>query len=120
MAKPARSAKGSRISAEERLLEKQQAELLQRAQELEKRLKHIPLVMERQEAQQREATKRRAAAAGPSISPYMGRRNKARRGKTFRMPSRERFVAKLWTLALLLTFAIIVFMLWQQIPTVPR
>jgi len=93
---------------------------MRRAQELEKRLKHIPLVMERQEQQQREATKRRAAAAGPSISPYMGRRNKSRKSKSFRMPSRERYIAKLWTVVLLLIFAVIVVMLWQQIPTVPR
>jgi len=114
MAKP--NPKGSRISAEERLLEKQRDDLMRRAQELEKKLKHIPLVMERQEQQQREATKRRAADAGPSISPYMGRRSRSRKSKSYRMPSRERFVAKLWTVALLLTFALIIFMLFQALP----
>jgi hypothetical protein len=111
------NSKGSRISAEERLLEKQRDDLMRRAQELEKKLKHIPLVMERQEQQQREATKRRALDAGPSISPYMGRRSRSRKSKSFRMPSRERYFAKIQTVALLVVFAIIVFMLFKVLPT---
>src|SRR4051812_42116206 len=114
MAKP--NPKGSRISAEERLLEKQRDDLMRRAQELEKKLKHIPLVMERQEQQQREATKKRAVDAGPSISPYMGRRSRSRKSKSYRMPSKERFNAKIQTLALVLLFALIVFMLLRVLP----
>ncbi|MGC2579580.1 MAG: hypothetical protein WA376_18595, partial [Terrimicrobiaceae bacterium] len=69
MAKPTGS-KPSRIAAEERLLEQQREEILRKAQELEKKLKLLPTVMEAQEEQKRELAKRRAASAGRAISPY--------------------------------------------------
>ena len=52
------------------MLEQQREEILRKAQELERKLKLLPTVMEAQEEQKRELAKRRAASAGRAISPY--------------------------------------------------
>lgn len=116
MPKPSGS-KGSRISAEERQLEQQRSELLRKQQELKVRLERLPAVLAEQEAEQR---KRRAAAAGPAISPYVGRsggkRARAARNRTLRTPRRERWITLLKTYGWLLALAIMIFMLLQVLP----
>ena len=106
------------MSAEERLLEEQRAEIMRKQQELEKRLKILPAVMEQQEAQKREADRRHAASAGRAISSYPNSRGGARggrRGKNLRTPSRQRAAAKIKTAALILILAIIFLVLWSQV-----
>jgi len=116
MPKPSGS-KGSRLSAEERQLEQQRAELLRKQQELKVRLERLPAVLAEQEAEQR---KRRAAAAGPAISPYVGRnsgkRSRTVRNRTMRTPRRERWITLLKTYGWLLALAVIIFMLLQVLP----
>ncbi len=111
------NSKATRLSAEERLLEQQRAEVMRRQQLLEKRLKVLPAVMEAQEEQKRELSRRRAAEGGRAISPSMGRTGQKRR-KALRMPSKERWYAKSQTLLLLAILAVIVFLLWNTIPHV--
>jgi hypothetical protein len=117
MPKPSGS-KGSRISAEERQLEQQRDELLRKQQELKVRLERLPAVLAEQEAEQR---KRRAAAAGPAISPYVGRnggkRARTARNRTMRTPRRERWITLLKTYGWLLALAAIIFMLFRVLPT---
>lgn len=99
-------------------MEEQRAEILRKQQELEKRLKILPVVMEQQEAQKREADRRHAASAGRAISSYAGSRNgrTARRGKTLRTPSSQRAAAKIKTAALVVVLIIIFVMLWNAMP----
>jgi hypothetical protein len=118
MAKPAGS-KPSRLAAEERLLEQQREDILRRAQELEKKLKLLPTVMEAQEEQKRELAKRRAASAGRAISPYaMGGGGRRTHPKSLHTPSRQRFAAQLKTAALLIALAIIFLLLWRVVPAI--
>ena len=109
----------SRLAAEERQLEQQREELLRRAQELERKLKLLPTVMEAQEEQKRELAKHRAASAGRAISPYAmggsGRRTRA--AKSLHTPSRQRFAAQLKTAALLIALLIIFLLLWRVVPS---
>ena len=115
MPKPSGSRAG-RLSAEERLLEEQRSEILRKQQELEKRLKVLPAVMEQQQAQKREADRRHAASAGRAISSYPNSRaGRSRRGKNLRTPSRQRTAAKIKTVALLIALAIIFIVLWNSI-----
>jgi hypothetical protein len=110
--------KSSRLSAEERLLEEQRDALLRKQQELKVRLERLPAVLAEQEAEQR---KRRAAAAGPAISPYVGRgggkRSRSAKNRTLRTPSKERWITRWKTFGWLLFLAVIVFMLLRIIPT---
>ena len=118
MAKPTGS-NPSRLAAEERLLEQQREEILRRAQELERKLKLLPTVMEAQEEQKRELAKRRAASAGRAISPYaMGGGGRRTRGKSLHTPSRQRLAAQLKTAALLIALAIIFLLLWRVVPSI--
>jgi len=114
MPKPSGSRAG-RLSAEERLLEEQRAEIMRKQQELEKRLKILPAVMEQQQAQKREADRRHAASAGRAISSYPNSRG-ARRGKSLRTPSRQRNAAKIKTAVLLIVLAVIFLVLWNSMP----
>lgn len=117
MAKPSGSRAG-RISAEERQLEQQRAELLRKQQELKVRLERLPAVLAEKEDQIR---KTRAAAAGPAISPYMGRgggkRGRGARNGIRRTPRRERWITLLKTYGWLLALGFIAFMLFRIIPT---
>jgi hypothetical protein len=118
MAKPTGS-NPSRLAAEERLLEQQREEILRKAQELEKKLKLLPTVMEAQEEQKRELAKRRAASAGRAISPYaMGGSGRRTRAKSLHTPSRQRLAAQLKTAALLIALAIIFLLLWRVVPSI--
>ncbi len=120
MAKPTGS-KRTRLSAEEQLLERQRNEIVRRQEELERRLKQLPVVLEAQEQQKRELTERRAKEAAPAISPYMGsgtRRRNRTKGRSLRTPSRERFLVRSKTILLLAILAIIVWLLLRQIPSV--
>lgn len=99
-------------------MEEQRAEILRKQQELENRLKILPAVMEQQEAQKREADRRRAQSAGRAISSYAGSRGTrgGRRGKSLRTPSRQRAAAKIKTAALVILLIIIFVMLWNAMP----
>ena len=111
--------KPSRLAAEERALEQQREEVLRRKQEVERKLKLLPSVIEAQEEQKKELSKRRAAAAGRAISPYaMGRASRrTRRGGNLHTPSRQRFAAQIKTATLLFALAIIFFILWRVVPS---
>ncbi|HEY5706271.1 MAG TPA: hypothetical protein VIS96_11920 [Terrimicrobiaceae bacterium] len=110
--------KPSRLAAEERQLEQQREEILRRAQELEKKLKLLPTVMEAQEEQKRELAKRRAASAGRAISPYaMGGGGRRTRAKSLHTPSRQRFAAQVKTAVLLIALVIIFLLLWRVVPS---
>lgn len=114
---PRPSSKGSRLSAEERLLEQQRAEILRKQQELEKRLKRLPAVLEAKEQQRRDETKRRAALAGPALSPDMrpvGRRASPRRRE---LPSQKLRQVQFRTLLFVLILAGISLMLWRVLST---
>jgi hypothetical protein len=117
MPKPSGSRAG-RISAEERQLEQQRAELLRKQQELKVRLERLPAVLAEKESQIR---KTRAAAAGPAISPYMGRtgakRGRGARNGVRRTPRRERWITQLKTFGWLIALGIMLFMLFRVIPT---
>ena len=118
MPKPSGS-RASRLSAEERQLEEQRAEILRKQQELEKKLRILPAVLEQQKAQKREEDRRRAVSAGRAISSYpMARGGRRGRGKNLRTPSRQRWAAKIRTMALLALLAIILIVLWHRIPSV--
>lgn len=117
MAKPTGS-RPSRLAAEERQLEQQREEILRKTQELEKKLKVLPTVMEAQEEQKRELAKRRAASAGRAISPYaMGGAGRRTHAKSMHTPSRQRFAAQIRTAALLIILLIIFLLLWRVIPS---
>jgi hypothetical protein len=116
MAKPT-GPKPNRLAAEERALEQQRDEILRKAQELERKLKLLPTVMEAQEEQKRELAKRRAASAGRAISPYtMGGAGRRTRSRSMHTPSRQRFAAQVKTAALLIALAIIFLLLWRVVP----
>jgi hypothetical protein len=118
MAKPTGS-NPSRLAAEERMLEQQREEIMRKAQELERKLKLLPTVMEAQEEQKRELAKRRAASAGRAISPYaMGGGGRRTRSKSLHTPSRQRLAAQLKTAALLIALAIIFLLLWRVVPSI--
>lgn len=110
--------KASRLTAEEKLLEKQRAEILRKQMELETKLRRLPAVLEAQEEMQRERTKRRAKDAGPAISSGAGRtlsRRTQKRGSR-RTPRREASAAKAKALMLIFFLALIVYLLLQAIP----
>jgi hypothetical protein len=116
MAKPT-GTNPSRLAAEERALEQQRDEILRKAQELEKKLKLLPTVLEAHEEQKRELAKRRAASAGKAISPYnMGGGGRRTRGKSLHTPSRQRSAARVKTAALLIALVIIFLLLWRVVP----
>jgi hypothetical protein len=106
-----------RLAAEEHMLEQQREEIMRRTQELERKLKVLPTVIEAQEEQRRALAKHRAASAGRAISPYTlgggGRRTRARGTQT---PSRQRYAAQVKTMALLIALAIIFTLLWRVVP----
>ena len=110
---PRPSPKGSRLSAEERQLEQQRAEIMRKQQELEKRLKRLPAVLEAQEQQKRDETKRRAAMAGPAISPDMRRVGKRSVKQRRSLPSQERRQAQFRTLLFVIILIGISLMLWR-------
>lgn len=117
MAKPP-SSKASRLSTEERQLEQMRADILRQQQELEKKLKRLPVQLAAQEEEKRVQAHKRAASAGPAISSRMGRGGRSGKGrnKTLRMPSRERRSAQIKTIAFVIILAIIVFFLLNVIP----
>lgn len=111
--------KGSRLSAEEKSLENQHAEILRQKEKLENKLKLLPAVLQAQEEQRREMARRQAASAGPAISPYIGRSTRRAREKNRvrRTPSQARWAAKAKTLGLLIVLAVIFLLIYKTIPT---
>ena len=115
MARPP-SSKASKLSAEERQLEQLRAENLRLQQELEKKLKRLPVQLAAQEEQKRAQAHRRAVSAGPAISSRMGQRGRGK-NRALSMPSRQRWVAQRNTILLLLALGVIFFLLWRVIPS---
>ena len=111
------SSKASRLSAEERQLEQLHAENLRQQQELEKKLKRLPLQIAAEQEQKRAYAHRRAVTAGQPISLRPGTGRGRGKNRTLRMPSRERFSAQIKTAILLIALAVIFFLLWHAVPT---
>jgi hypothetical protein len=100
------------------MLEQRREEILRRAQELEQKLKILPSVMEAQEQQKRALAKHRAQSAGKVISPYaMGGGGRRTRARSMHTPSRQRYIAQVKTMALLIALAIIFVLLWRVVPS---
>jgi len=116
MARPSPS-KGSRLTAEERQLEKLRAENLRLQQELEKKLKRLPVQLAAQEEQKRALAHRRAVSAGPAIPSRMGQRGRGK-NRSGRLPSRERWAAQVKTIILIIALAVIFALLWRAVPSV--
>lgn len=114
MARPSPS-RGSRLTAEERLLEKQRAEILRQQQELEKKLKRLPVQLAEKQEHKRIQAHRRAVEAGPAISSRLGHRGRGK-SRSGRLPSRERWAAQVKTIILIIALAVIFGLLWQAIP----
>ena len=117
MARPP-SSKASRLSAEERQLEQLHADILRQQQELEKKLKRLPVEIAAQAEQKRARDHQHNLYAGPVISSRPGRAGSSRgRGKnrSLEMPSRQRFYAQIKTAILLITLAVIFFLLWRSV-----
>lgn len=109
------SSKGSRLTADERRLEQLHAETLQKQRELEKKLQRLPVQLAAQKEAQRKQDYQRAKDAGRPISSRP--RGKGLRVRTRQMPSQQTWAAKRNTLILLLVLGLIVFLLWNVIPT---
>lgn len=109
------SSKESRLTADERLLAQRHAENLQKQKELKKRLERLPAQLAEQKEEKRKQAHQRAKDAGRTISSRPG--SKRLRVQTRHMPSQKARVAKRNTLILLLALGIIVFLLWNVIPT---
>lgn len=109
------SSSASRLSADERRLEKLHAETLQKQRELEKKLERLPVKLAAQKEARRKQAHQRAKDAGRTISSQP--RAKRLRARTRQMPSRQTWVEKRNTLILLLVLGMILFLLWSVIPT---
>jgi|GEM_PF-1959260 len=101
--------------ADERRLEQLHAETLQKQKELEKKLKRLPAKLAEQKEEKRKQALQKAKEAGRTISFRPG--GKPHRIQTRNMPSRQTRGAKRNTVILLLALGIIVFLLWNVIPT---
>lgn len=104
-----------RLTAEERRIEEQRAELLRKQRELEKRLVELPAVIEEQRKVSELRARERAERASPPISSVRSRgtRRPGPRGT----PGRRARIARVKALSLLVLFAIILFAVWRAIPT---
>lgn len=114
--KPFRSDK---ISAEERLLHKQQEELRRKEEELRLKLRSLPAQMQARKKRESDLAKIRAVAAPEAISLGSASRGRARASK----PSTKRRTrvgevqsARIKFLVLCLILATFVLLLWRTIP----
>jgi hypothetical protein len=112
---PKRSGGPSKLSAEEKLIEKQREELLRKTKELEERLVKLPAVIEKNRELMQQEMRRRAQGATGTISPGRSRRPRPAR-RPVGTPARRARQAKIQAVALLLLFATIVFLVLRAIP----
>jgi hypothetical protein len=112
---PKRSGGPSKLSAEEKLIDKQREELLRKTKELEERLVKLPAVIEQNREIMQKELRRRAQQATGTISPGRSRGPKRPR-RPLGTPARRARQAKIQAMALLLLFAVIVFLVWRAIP----
>lgn len=114
---PKKSGPPSKLSAEEKRIEKQRMELLRKQRELEARLVALPAVIEKQREMIEKQARQRAQQASAPISPGRGRTGKRPARRHGMPPSKRAQAAKLQALALLMLFALILFLVWRAIPS---
>jgi len=109
----------TKVSAEERRLDKEQQELQRRSEELQKTLRAIPKEIEAKKAKDLARKKLEVSAIAPAIS--LGGARSARSAhiprKSKPLPAREFNSARIKFLILCLILTTIVVMLWRAIPT---
>ena len=117
MARPA-PARSTKLTAEERQLQRKAEELRRQEQELERQLRMLPAKMEARRTRDRELARIRAHTASPAISLNGARGPRVGRpaGKPRPLPARERHNAQIKFFVLCLILAMIVILLWRQIP----
>ncbi len=110
--------RSSKLTAEERRLAREQKELLQREEQLQRELRTLPAKIEERKARERQIAKLRAEASSPAIS--LGAARGARSGKSSskgrRLPARELQNARIKFIVLCLILATLTILLWRSIP----
>lgn len=110
--------RSTKLSAEERRLQREQQELLRREEELQRELRTLPARIEERKVRERQYAKLRAEAAAPAISLGGGRSTRGSRPahREKRLRGRELQNARIKFLVLCLILASLVIMLWRAIP----
>jgi len=104
----------TKVTDEQRRLEKQHGDLLRRKQELEKALRTIP--KQNKKKKELQTIRVEATMSSKSIgSPQFSRTQKEKRRMT--LPARELQNARIKFLCLCLLLATIIIMLWRAIPS---
>lgn len=110
------SPRPTKLTAEERRLERQADELRRKEKELERQLHALPAKMEARRSRERELARLRAETSSPAIS-LNGVRSRGRQpAKRRPLPARELHNARIKFLVLCLILATIVILLWRAIP----
>jgi len=104
----------SKLTAEERRIEKEKEELLRMQRELEHRLVTLPLAIEKQRSQFEREARERARRAGAPISPGRAAKRPQRRHKA--TPHKRARAERVKLIALLVIFATILFLLLRAVP----
>ncbi|MEI6033519.1 MAG: hypothetical protein WCS65_04440 [Verrucomicrobiae bacterium] len=117
MARPT-PARASKLTAEERNLEKEADELRRKEKELERQLKMLPAKLEARRSKEKELARLRAHTASPAISlnGARGARSQKLAGKRRPLPVRELQNARIKFLVLCLILTTIGFLLWRALP----
>lgn len=112
---PKRNPPPSKVSAEERRLEREQSELLKKEAELKRQLKNLPKQIEQKRAKdQKEYLLRNVAA--PAVN-LRGIRNVPQPRRRKQTPARELSSAKVRFMVLMLILVTILVMLWRAVPS---
>ena len=111
------SPRPTKLTAEERRLERQADELRRKERELERQLHALPAKMEARRSRERELARLRVETSSPAISLNGVRSRGARQtAKRRPLPARELHNARIKFLVLCLILATIVILLWRVIP----
>ncbi len=112
---PRRTPPPSKVSAEERRLERERAELLKKEAELKRQLKNLPKQIEQKRAKdQKEYLLRNVAAPAVNLRGMRPPQPTRRRKQT---PARELSTAKVRFMVLMLILVTILVMLWRAVPS---
>jgi septal ring factor EnvC (AmiA/AmiB activator) len=108
----------SKLSAEERTLQRAAEELRRKEQDLERQLRMLPAKMEARRTREKELARIQARTSSPAISlnGARGPRSLKQTGKRRPLPVRELQNARIKFLVLCLILATIVILLWRAIP----
>ncbi|MEI6278227.1 MAG: hypothetical protein WCQ16_02440 [Verrucomicrobiae bacterium] len=108
----------SKLSAEERTLQREAAELRRKEQDLERQLRMLPAKMEARRTREKELARLRAQTSPQAISlnGTRGPRSLKQNGKPRPLSMRELHNARIKSLVLFLILATIVLLLWRAIP----